>query len=70
MEELDKDLIQRVGRFASCDISGVSAFIGGIVAQEVVKKTGKYTPLNQWLICDFLEATTKEDVDRSPKGCR
>ena len=40
-EELDKDLITRVARFASSDLSGVSSFIGGIVAQEVVKKTGK-----------------------------
>lgn len=26
--------------------------------------------MNQWLICDFLETAPKEEVDRTPKGCR
>eukprot|EP00913_Durusdinium_trenchii_P026604 g24960.t1 len=25
------------------------AFLGGVVAQEVIKKTGKYTPIEQWV---------------------
>ena len=33
----------------------MAAFFGGVVAQEVVKFTGKYQPLKQWLHLDFFE---------------
>jgi hypothetical protein len=29
--------------------------LGGVAAQEIVKKFGKYTPLNQWLYIDYFE---------------
>ena len=31
--------------YTDCSISPMAAFFGGIVAQEIVKKTGKYSPL-------------------------
>ena len=31
-----------------------AAFVGGVVAQEIVKQAGKYTPLSQWLHWDDL----------------
>jgi hypothetical protein len=33
----------------------VACFFGGLVAQEVVKFTSKFTPLSQWLHIDWLE---------------
>jgi ubiquitin-activating enzyme E1 len=33
----------------------LSAFFGGVIAQEVVKLTGKFTPLKQWLHLDAFE---------------
>ena len=30
--------------------------MGGIVTQEIVKFTGKFSPLDQWLHCDWFEA--------------
>jgi len=48
----------------------MSAFFGGIVAQEVVKFTGKYSPLKQWLHYDFFEALPDKSVDRTPTGSR
>eukprot|EP00434_Breviolum_minutum_P023656 symbB.v1.2.020866.t1/scaffold1726.1/size104583/9 len=32
-----------------CSASPLCAFLGGVVAQEVIKKTGKYTPIEQWV---------------------
>ena len=50
----------------------MSAFLGGIVAQEVVKFTGKYSPLKQWLHYDCFEALPENNtnVDRTPMGSR
>lgn len=31
------------------------SFLGGVVAQEIVKYTGKYTPLRQFLYLDMFE---------------
>lgn len=47
----------------------MAAFWGGIVAQEVIKFTGKYTPLRQWLHFDSFEIIT-EDADKAPKNTR
>lgn len=47
----------------------MAAFWGGIVAQEVVKYTGKYTPLKQWIHFDMFEIVPAEG-DRSPMNSR
>tara|TARA_B110000285_G_scaffold232829_1_gene304937 strand:- start:771 stop:929 length:159 start_codon:yes stop_codon:yes gene_type:complete len=49
----------------------MSAFFGGIVAQEIVKFTGKYTPLKQWLHFDIYETLPREaDINRAIAGSR
>jgi ubiquitin-activating enzyme E1 len=48
----------------------MSAFFGGIVAQEIVKFTGKYSPLKQWLHYDIFETLPRAPVDRTPLNCR
>ena len=71
-EELDIKLAEKVSRFARSEISPMAAFFGGIVAQEIVKYTGKYTPLQQWLHYDYFETLPEkeEGVDRTLKGSR
>ena len=44
-EEVDKDIVGKVAAYSTSSICALSAFFGGIVAQEIVKFTGKYTPL-------------------------
>jgi len=39
-------------RFCLClnaELTGFCAFLGGVIAQEVIKKTGKFTPVEQWI---------------------
>ena len=49
----------------------MSSFLGGIVAQEIVKYTGKFTPLQQWLHVEFFESLPEgENIDRKLKGGR
>ena len=47
---------------------------GGFVAQEIVKITGKYTPLRQWAHYDCFETLPDESenatITRTPLNCR
>ena len=48
----------------------MTSLFGGIVAQEVVKATGKYTPIQQILHFDMFTALPTGEVDRTPNGSR
>eukprot|EP00388_Colpodella_angusta_P007581 GDKJ01021329.1.p1 GENE.GDKJ01021329.1~~GDKJ01021329.1.p1 ORF type:complete len:1075 (-),score=296.33 GDKJ01021329.1:141-3365(-) len=55
VEKVEEDVVKGVCYFAPCCISPMAAILGGIVAQECVKYTGKYSPINQLLLFDFFE---------------
>lgn len=59
VEELDSALLTTLFNGAASSISPLAAFFGGIIAQEVVKFTGKYTPINQWFHYDSFESVPK-----------
>jgi len=56
LESVDEELVKKLSLYSSVEFPGFTAFLGGVVAQEIVKHTGKYTPLRQWLHfeCSFL----------------
>lgn len=54
-EEVEESVIRKVAMTAAAELPALAAFFGGIVAQEVVKFTGKFTPLRQWLYLDAFE---------------
>ena len=69
--EIEEEVFTKAVQFSSCSISPIAAFFGGIVAQEIVKYTGKYSPLKQWLHFDIYETLPRgENVDRTPINCR
>ncbi|CAE8636731.1 unnamed protein product [Polarella glacialis] len=71
VEKIEEDVVRMVAMFCTCMISPMAAFLGGVVAQEVVKFTGKYTPLHQLLYFDMFELCPKEDPsDWRPQGSR
>jgi len=49
------EAIKKFAKASSAEFQPLSCFIGGVVAQEIVKFTGKFTPLNQWLYFDCIE---------------
>ena len=53
--EFDKDYLIKVFRWSKSELNPICAFLGGIVSQEAIKVTGKYTPIHQWLRFDFFE---------------
>lgn len=71
VENVDVELLKNVVKYASCHISPMAAFVGGIVAQEVVKFTGKFSPLHQWFYFDAMELMPKETpANNEPCGSR
>lgn len=53
--ELLEKTLSRLSLWARAEISPLSSFLGGIAAQEIVKYTGKYIPIHQWIWFDFSE---------------
>lgn len=62
VDEVDVDVITKVALYARCMICPMASFIGGVVAQEVVKFTGKYAPLQQCLYLDMFELAPPADL--------
>lgn len=69
---VDEKLITELAFEAIGDLPGVNAFIGGLVAQEVLKATsGKFTPLKQVLYFDSLESLPDpEQYPRTPESTK
>mmetsp|Transcript_6734 Transcript_6734/g.11868 ORF Transcript_6734/g.11868 Transcript_6734/m.11868 type:complete len:1134 (+) Transcript_6734:262-3663(+) len=65
LEEIEEDVVKWAAQHAGCEFQPLSTFFGGVVAQEVVKMTGKFTPLNQWLHIDTFEVLPELFVDKS-----
>ena len=73
LEEINEDIKKVIGRacrYGDACISPVAAYFGGIVAQEVVKFTGKYTPISQFYHCDFFTSLPKEEVKSEAENSR
>ena len=59
--DLDEKRIKRFARLFGTELTGLCAFLGGATAQEVLKKTGKFTPIAQWIHHD--ESCLVQDGD-------
>ena len=46
---LDEERVGRFARLFQTELTGLCAYLGGAVAQEVIKKSGKFTPIEQWI---------------------
>ena len=71
--DLLEDTVKLYARYAALEFQPLCAMFGGIVAQEVLKFTGKYTPIDGWFFHDCFEALPSplpaaEDV--APTGTR
>lgn len=65
VDAIDEKVMRNVSFYAKAELSPMAALFGGILAQEIIKHTGKYTPINQWLHFDafeILEEKVPEDA--------
>jgi ubiquitin-activating enzyme E1 len=66
VEQIMEGLAENVSKFAQTSTPPFNSFWGGIVAQEVVKFTGKFSPLRQWLHYSvFNHVLPDEEVERT-----
>ena len=54
-----EDVAKQLAAVAAVELPALDAFYGGLVAQEVVKFTGKFTPLDGFLYVDVFEIAPK-----------
>eukprot|EP01116_Phalansterium_solitarium_P008754 TRINITY_DN2271_c0_g2_i1.p1 TRINITY_DN2271_c0_g2~~TRINITY_DN2271_c0_g2_i1.p1 ORF type:complete len:1039 (-),score=398.38 TRINITY_DN2271_c0_g2_i1:311-3427(-) len=63
LEKVDADVVRRLAYTSQGSIVPLTAFMGGVMAQETLKAlSGKYTPLRQWLYFDASEVVPSLDT--------
>eukprot|EP01102_Stenamoeba_stenopodia_P002416 TRINITY_DN1223_c0_g1_i3.p1 TRINITY_DN1223_c0_g1~~TRINITY_DN1223_c0_g1_i3.p1 ORF type:complete len:1075 (+),score=292.55 TRINITY_DN1223_c0_g1_i3:144-3368(+) len=69
---LKEEIIEKLADFSRGKLSPMVAFLGGVVAQEVLKTTGKFTPIHQFAYFDASAAIGPNISveDRKPIGSR
>ena len=74
IEEKMQAKLRRLATVARAQIAPMTATMGGIVGQEIIKAcTSKFTPIQQFLYYNALSALpedAKAGPDRAPIGCR
>ena len=71
--EVDELVAARVAAHTGVELQPMCAFFGGVVAQELVKVAGKYTPIQQFLNLNCFHALPDAPpaaADAAPLGCR
>ena len=61
---MKESYILKVAHWSRNEKNPICTFLVGLVAQDVIKITGKYIPIQQWLRFDFFEI-----VDNLPDNC-
>ena len=71
-DKLFEKTILNLSLWSRVQISPIASFLGGIIAQEIIKYTGKFLPLSQWLWCNFNCVVEKLEgkIDRTLNGTR
>ena len=70
--EFDENVIRNIARFAGSSITPVTSFLGAVIAQEIVKFTGKFNPNDQWKWFDLFDVLENlpENVNRNLPGTK
>lgn len=72
-DQFFEKIIKYLSFWSRVQISPISSFLGGLIAQEIIKFTGKYIPIKQWLWCNFYEIVENlngNKIDRTLHGTR
>jgi len=72
LDESAKNIVMAFSSGSCAELSPMAAFLGGVVAQEVLKAcSGKFTPIHQWLYFDAAECLPDEITSSvDPVGTR
>lgn len=68
---VDADIITKFALHSAVELQPIGAYLGGVLAQEVVKVGGKYTPINGFMYVNAMETLPKEKpADTAPVDSR
>ena len=68
---IDEKIIRLVAMHSAIELQPICAFFGGIVAQELVKVSGKFTPITQYFNYHGFQAyPDTTPTDTAPLNCR
>jgi len=71
IDEVDTKVIRNFALYYEVELPALTALFGGVVAQEITKATGKYTPIQQFFHYDAFELLQENPPkDAAPKGTR
>eukprot|EP00667_Euglena_gracilis_P001163 EG_transcript_1163 len=69
--DVDEAAVRKVATHAGVELQPLCAFFGGIVSQELVKVSGKFTPVQQWFNYHAFKALPDTPpADTQPIGSR
>ena len=70
--EKNEKMIKDIFKFSRSQHPSLCSFLGGFVAQEAIKYTGLYCPLNQWFWFDIYDETiiNLQNPNRALLNCR
>ena len=58
-KKIKEDYVIEMCRYAACEIHTISAFVGGLAAQECIKLiTNQYVPINNTMVYNAVKSTT------------
>ena len=60
-------VIKNLSYWAKSEICPISSFLGGITAQEIIKYSGKYKPIHQWIYCDFSQIVENLNISENDR---
>ena len=63
IQKFDKTIALNIIKFSRYKIIPICSLIGGYISQEIIKTTGKYNPLNQWIFFDLKYLSLKATVE-------
>ncbi len=71
-EEFNPKVVEKMAKWSKSQIAPICSFLGGIASLEMIKFSGKFTPIFQWFWFDFFDTVCKlnENTDRELMNSR
>ena len=66
-KEFDEEMCKNLSLYLKAEIPPIVSFLGGIVAQEIIKLTGKFSPFEQWFEFEFNYLSKENNNKNYPK---
>ena len=63
LQEFDELMISNMIRYSYYHIVPICSLIGGYMAQEIIKITGQFFPINQWIFFDLYDHSYRYNKD-------